>query len=71
MSEQQKPDKNSNATEETSGELGEEQLDEVAGGIIIVNSRLQPPPDDSRVADTTLESPLLGGPDTKLTSTPS
>jgi hypothetical protein len=66
MSESPKSDKNDDATEEASGELREEQLDEVAGGIIIVNSLFKPPPDDGRVEESILEDPLLGVPETKV-----
>jgi hypothetical protein len=67
MPEPQKPVHNELIVDEASGELSEEQLDQVAGGIII-HGRFSPPPDPDRVAQTTLEDPLLGGPDTTLTS---
>ena len=70
MSEGKQADEKSVA-EEASSELSQEQLDKVAGGIIVVDGRLADPPEPERLASTTFDDPLLGGPDTILKSTSS
>jgi hypothetical protein len=59
MTEEQKPKED--ATAEATEQLGEEELEKVAGGIVIVNSRTT-----EERAIKQLTDPLLGGSEKKL-----